>query len=122
MEQGLAGRETQGLNIYIQLGHGMQLKEFCMHVCVRLCASVFVRAQKIKHPDPSRQQNYLRVQMPLSFKDFQDVLYDRTLLEMYSSVNILKANCCTKITFSVNGNVCFSNTKQLRTHLFALAN
>ena len=45
--QGLAGRETQGLNIE-QLGHGMQLKNFacvCTCVCASASACVHLRTQ-----------------------------------------------------------------------------
>ena len=78
--QGLAGRETQDLNIQ-QLGQRMQRSAcvcVCLHVCICVCprASICVRlrpsacvcmrqcacvcAQKIKRPDVSRRKKFLR--------------------------------------------------------------
>jgi len=88
MGQGLAGRETQGLNI-LQFGQRMQLKNFaCVWVRPRVCICVCVRphasacVQKIKRPDASGCKNFC-VQTRLLFKDFQDVLY----IAIYLSVH-----------------------------------
>ena len=58
MGLGLAGRETQSLNLQ-QLEHTMQLKNFaCVYVHLPVCVCVHLRvcvcAQKIKCPDASR--------------------------------------------------------------------
>ena len=105
IERGLAGRETQSLNIQ-QLGNRMQLNSFvcvCVHPCacicvwVCVCASVCVHlcvcicAQKIKCPDMSRHKRILCVQTCLCSKTF-GMYYMMTKCVPWQQLQVLRSS------------------------------